>query len=88
MKSGESLLLKWLENNVENISQDHPLSKRIKTRHGDLEKTLKFYLNISIGEERVEWYNIKYWFDRFRLTDYEELLNNYKHEISYYPEVR
>lgn len=41
-----------------------------------------------VGEERVEWYDIKYWFDRFGLTDYRNLLDKYKHEISYYPEVQ
>lgn len=41
----------------------------------------------EVGEERTEWYDIKYWFNRFGLTDYEALLNNYKHEISLYPEV-
>ena len=41
----------------------------------------------KFGEGRIEWYDIKYWFGRFGLTDYEKLLSCYKHEISYYPDV-
>lgn len=42
----------------------------------------------KVGDERVEWYDIRYWFDYFGLDDHEKLLNMYKHEISYYPEVQ
>lgn len=42
----------------------------------------------KIGEERMEWYDIKYWFDYFGLNDYEKLLNRHKNEISCYPEVQ
>lgn len=41
----------------------------------------------KVGEERTEWYDIKYWFNRFGLNDYEALLNSCKHEIFLYPEV-
>lgn len=42
----------------------------------------------KVGNERIEWYDIRYWFDYFGLDDYKNLLAKYKHEISYYPEVR
>lgn len=41
----------------------------------------------KVGDQRVEWYQISYWFDRFGLTGYEEVLNKYEGVISYYPEV-
>ncbi|MEM2934349.1 MAG: HAD family hydrolase [Methanocellales archaeon] len=43
----------------------------------------------KIGEDRIEWYDIKYWFKHFGLGDnYRKLLKSYSHEVSYYPEVR
>lgn len=41
----------------------------------------------KVGEHRVEWYDIKYWFVHFGLADYEKLLYRYKSEIFLYPEV-
>ncbi|WEU40106.1 MAG: HAD family hydrolase [Candidatus Odinarchaeum yellowstonii] len=41
----------------------------------------------KIGDQRVEWYQISYWFNRFGLTGYDELLNKYEGVITYYPEV-
>ena len=41
----------------------------------------------SIGEQRMEWYDIKYWFHRFGLSDYRQLLYSQKHRISLYSEV-
>jgi HAD superfamily hydrolase (TIGR01549 family) len=41
----------------------------------------------KVGEGRVEWYNIRYWFNHFDLADYESLLNSHKHEITLYPEA-
>ena len=41
----------------------------------------------EVGEHRIEWYDIKYWFKRFDLDDYEGLLSSYRHEISYYEEA-
>lgn len=44
----------------------------------------------KVGEERLEWYDIKYWFERFGLADsgYEKLLEKYKGEVFHYPEVQ
>jgi putative hydrolase of the HAD superfamily len=41
----------------------------------------------KIGEDRIEWYEIKYWFNRFGLNDYRNLLKQHTPEISIYPEV-
>ena len=41
-----------------------------------------------IGEHRVEWYDIKYWLHCFGLGDWRQLMNGYKHLISFYPEVK
>jgi putative hydrolase of the HAD superfamily len=41
----------------------------------------------KVGDGRVEWYDIRYWFNHFGLTDYEHLLNNHKQEIMLYPEA-
>lgn len=41
----------------------------------------------EVGDQRKEWYDIKYWFRRFGLTGYQSLLSNYRCEISYYDDV-
>jgi HAD superfamily hydrolase (TIGR01493 family) len=42
----------------------------------------------KIGKERLEWYDIQYWFQHFGLNqDWRELLESYKHEVHLYPEV-
>ncbi len=42
----------------------------------------------EIGEGRREWYDIRYWFDRFQLGDCGQVLEKYKPRASLYPEVR
>ena len=41
----------------------------------------------EVGDQRMEWYDIKYWFDRFDLGSYEDLFNSHRKDICYYPEV-
>jgi len=42
----------------------------------------------KVTDERTEWYDINYWFNRFNLKhSWEKLLENYKHIIESYPEV-
>jgi putative hydrolase of the HAD superfamily len=42
----------------------------------------------EVGDHRVEWYDIKYWFRRFGFDhDYRRLLLDHREEISYYEEV-
>jgi len=40
-----------------------------------------------VGCQRLEWYDIKYWFDWFDLDGYQELLKNCQDKVSYYPET-
>lgn len=42
----------------------------------------------KITEDRVEWYDIQYWFNHFGLKNYQKLLNDHKRKIFYYPEVQ
>ncbi|MEW6142920.1 MAG: HAD family hydrolase [Chloroflexota bacterium] len=42
----------------------------------------------EVGDGRCEWYDIKYWFQRFKLDDYTSLLTGYRDKVIYYPEVR
>ena len=42
----------------------------------------------KVGEERREWYDIKYWFSIFGLgKDWRGLLKSFEHEIKPFPEV-
>ena len=43
----------------------------------------------EIDDQRMEWYDIRYWFQRFQLGDYQRLLerHKYKHKVCWYPEV-
>ena len=41
----------------------------------------------KLGDRRIEWYDIKYWFEYFQLGDYRQTLENYKHRVSYYEET-
>jgi putative hydrolase of the HAD superfamily len=42
----------------------------------------------SIGDERMEWYKIDYWFNRFGLEDnWKEIMELYSDRIKPYPEV-
>ncbi len=43
----------------------------------------------EVGENRLEWYDIKYWFERFGLDgDWKKLLLEYRGSIRLYPDVR
>ncbi|HID17246.1 TPA: HAD family hydrolase [Candidatus Bathyarchaeota archaeon] len=42
----------------------------------------------AIGEERIEWYDVNYWINKFGLNkDWREILEGAKHKIQLYPEV-
>jgi len=41
----------------------------------------------DLGERRIEWYDIKYWFQRFQLGDHTEVLQAYRHKVFYHPDV-
>lgn len=44
-----------------------------------------------LGDHRIEWYDIKYWLQRFGLgpplAGHQQILENYRHTVSCYPEV-
>ncbi len=44
-----------------------------------------------VGDRRIEWYDIKYWLQRFGLCppleSHKQLLDDYRHRVSCYPEV-
>ncbi|MCW4033089.1 MAG: HAD family hydrolase [Candidatus Bathyarchaeota archaeon] len=54
----------------------------------DSAKSFVFNEYKKIGEDRIEWYDINYWFNRFGLTNYKNLLKQHAHEIFIYPEVQ
>ncbi len=42
----------------------------------------------NVGEQRTDWYDIRYWFRRFRLgDDWTGLLMRYRNEVAPYPEA-
>lgn len=42
----------------------------------------------EVGDARCEWYDIKYWFQRFKLDDHASLLAGCRDRVIYYPEVQ
>ena len=44
-----------------------------------------------LGDHRIEWYDIKYWLQRFGLgpplASHQQILEDYRHRVSCYPEV-
>jgi HAD superfamily hydrolase (TIGR01549 family) len=42
----------------------------------------------KVGDQRVEWYDIKYWFQKFDLGDYKPAMEQYQDRVHYFPEVR
>ena len=51
-------------------------------------KDLLFKQYAEVSEQRMEWYDIAYWFQRFRLkTDWHEVLQSYAEVIEPYEEV-
>lgn len=41
----------------------------------------------EMGMQRVEWYDVRYWFEQFSLTDYRSVLDAYRHAVGLYPET-
>lgn len=60
-------------------------------RHGlELEAARELVVSeyMSVGSDRLEWYNLQYWLDRFQLpVRREDLLEMYEDQIEPYPEV-
>ena len=44
---------------------------------------------MKVGSDKLEWYDLKHWLDKFELDETkEDLLERYADEIEVYPEVR
>ena len=41
----------------------------------------------KVGDQRLEWYDIKYWVHYFDLDGYQELLESRRDKVAYYPEA-
>lgn len=42
----------------------------------------------KVGDQRLEWYDVRYWFQKFGLGSPEPVLESCRHRVCYYPEVR
>ncbi len=42
----------------------------------------------KVGDQRLEWYDVRYWFKRFGLGSPEPVMADYRHRVAYYPEVK
>ena len=40
-----------------------------------------------VGDQRLEWYDVRYWFDKLGLGTHEQVLERCKSKVCYYPEV-
>jgi putative hydrolase of the HAD superfamily len=40
-----------------------------------------------VGMQRLEWYDVGYWFKQFSLADYQAVLETYRDAINYYPDT-
>jgi len=61
-----------------------------KQHHVDIEAAKKYLFEEyeMIGDNRIEWYDPGYWFDRFNLqTDWKKMLLKYQNNVEIYPEV-
>lgn len=42
----------------------------------------------DVGDKKMEWYDIKYWLERFGLGDcHDQILKEYSHKVSCYPDA-
>ena len=41
----------------------------------------------EVGDQKKEWYDIKYWFTRFSLGDHREVLDRYRERVGHYPDA-
>jgi len=61
-----------------------------RQHHVDVEAAKKYLFEEyeKIGDNRIEWYDPGYWFDRFNLqTDWKKMLLDYRNNVEIYPEV-
>ncbi len=66
------------------------IPQRYAERHGltiEQAKNLVRAEYEKIGDQKPEWYDIKYWFTKFDLGNHEPSMERYHHKVDYYPEV-
>ncbi len=70
----------WFEGIPEGYAKKHGLSfeQAKETVIGEYGK---------VGDQRIEWYDINYWTNKFGLGSSYNLLERYRHKIQLYPEV-
>lgn len=72
----------WMEGMPQLYAQRHGLDF-----HEAKELVIGEYM--KIGSDRLEWYDLKYWIDKFQLgIEKDDLLSSYEDDIELYPEVR
>jgi HAD superfamily hydrolase (TIGR01549 family) len=62
-----------------------------KHHHASIDTAKKYLFEEyeKIGDNRIEWYDPGYWFDRFDLhTDWKKMLIQYRKNVELYPEVK
>ena len=42
----------------------------------------------KVGDQRLEWYDIRYWFNKFDLGTPDPVMDRYRSRVCYYPEVK
>lgn len=42
----------------------------------------------KVGDHRLEWYDVRYWFDKFGLGAADPVMESHQHKVRYYPEVK
>ncbi|HIE18048.1 MAG TPA: HAD family hydrolase [Dehalococcoidia bacterium] len=42
----------------------------------------------KVGDHRLEWYDVRYWFDKFGLGTPDSVMESHQHKVRYYPEVK
>lgn len=42
----------------------------------------------SVGDQRPEWYNVQYWFNRFALGEADIAMESFQDRVKYFPETR
>jgi len=64
---------------------------RYAVRHGvDMEEAtrqIKEAYN-SVGDQRLEWYNVQYWFTRFDLGEADIAMEQLQNRVNYFPETK
>jgi HAD superfamily hydrolase (TIGR01549 family) len=67
------------------------IPKRYAERHGiTFEQAQKAVMAEyeKVGDQKVEWYDIRYWCQKFDLGNYEHVMEGCQSKVQYYPEVR